>query len=87
MSDQEANHAPSFPKGKKNGTPPRLALPGSRSPSTTTPNTTATTICATLPHVHTITELPSFKPFVWHTKPAPVSATLAPNPASAHATG
>ena len=47
---------------------------GSRSPSTKTPSTTDVIICATFPHVHTTTLLPSLRPFVWHINPRAVNA-------------
>ena len=60
-------------------------LVGSRSPKMTTPKMTAVIICDTLPHVHTTTLLPSFKPRVWHTSPNAVSPTDAPRPRSTNA--
>ena len=69
MAVQLASHAPR----------PRL-VDGSFSPRHRTPKSAEETICATFPHVHTTTELPSFSPRVWHTRPTAVRPTDARAP-------
>ena len=60
MSDQEANQAPSFPKGTKKPARPS----GEPLAQHHHPEHHRDDYLRTLPHVTTMTELPSFNPFV-----------------------